>query len=584
VCSETTPTGTVYVERMADSSNQGFEVAPTRIGGSAEAGRRGRRRVPVFLVVAVAVLVPTIAWIGPNIRWQPDTDRAAVAPSPSPSPTPRETRTPRPGQPTALPAVTLGVGEHPVEPIPIDVNGLRLLDPSTGELGPGTGIRIDEDAVFSASDGDGWWCMCLERREDSGETVAVDIRRVDGDGQTTLTRPVGEYHSSASPPASDYYTRFDLEITPRGHAAYLASATRSGDEWLIAVDAVDLSTGQITGRSVLGSVSVAPIADATPAPDMGYVESYLAGPFIRLSPDGRRLLAWAWADAYSPDGQAVPSSPLAWMIDLEPAAADGSIGAAVPFDAPTAERFRRCPFVAWTSLDELAALCWPSDASTTLASLSVMRSDGSEHRRSIVPGAAAANGWFAEPILDLANGTVLLWQPNDHVLTRVHLDGEPADRLELDPDATLGGPIDSDPGQASAAPGRRPEWTSFGSDFRLWYSPSLLPEPGGSRLFALGMRSDGGRGEYGPASTGIWVLDAGRFELLDRWAAMSSYTGLGLSVDGRWLLAAGMPGVNAEGGSTTWEASLTVFDLVDGRPAVQFGRLGANAYVLQVPN
>ena len=43
------------------------------------------------------------------------------------------------------------------------------------------------------------------------------------------------------------------------------------------------------------------------------------------------------------------------------------------------------------------------------------------------------------------------------------------------------------------------------------------------------------------------------------------------------------PGGDADGNQANWEASITIHDITDGRPALQFGSLGTDAQVLQVP-
>lgn len=569
---------------MGERGDGGFEVAPTRIGGSGGPGRsgRGRRRAPLILVIVLAVAIPTVAWAGPRIEWRPEVDLSFLRPTPTPvpSPTPRPTREPTPAPPTPLPAITIGVGPHPTEPFPVDVGGLRLADPATGELGPLLGLRGDTDAIFTSEEGDGWWCVCFARVSGADrETATVEIRRVDPSGGVTFRRVIGNYLSTAKPPAQDFYNRFDLEVSSDQRTAYLSSATRTDDQWAMAVEAIDLATGTIVGRTELGNVTMPPIPGPTPPPDQGTYENYFAGPFMRLSPDGRRMLVWAWVEAYSSTGEQQTTIPLGWLIDVDSASADGAVGRPAPVSEAFAGRLRGCYWITWTTDDELAAICWPTDQSGSTVGLVVLDPNGTERGHVDLP--SAMNSWLTDPALDRANRLVYLWMPNAHTLQRVDLDTRRIDELKVDPKATVNGPSGSAPGGSGS--GVRPEWGTFTSDLRLYYGPQLLPEPGGSRLFALGILPEEGNARRNPVSSGIWVFDATGFSLSDRWGAVAAYGTIGLSRDGRWLLAAGAPGTDEQGNQADWQASITVHDVSDGRPALQLGRLGTDGQVFQVP-
>ncbi len=583
----TIATRTVYVDGMGEDrggerADSGFEIAPTRIGGSGGPRPARRRRAPVAIVIAIALLVPTVAWIGPRIEWRPEIDISFLRPTPTPLPS----KTPRPvftseALPTSLPAITIGVGPHPTDPFPVDVNGLRLADPATGALSEPFGMRGDTDAVFTSASG-GWWCVCFVRAaEGDHENATVEIRRVDATGRMTQHRIVGEYRSVAPPPFQDYYNRFDLEVSPDQQTAYLASATRAGDQWAVAVDAIDLSTLMVTGHSDLGSLTIPPLPTPTLSPDQGMIENYFAGPVMRLSPDGRQLIIWSWVDTSAQAGPTVVGDPQGWSIDIEPGATNGSIGRLTSIGPSLSTNLRTCYWVAWTTADELDAICWPADGSTGIMTLAALRPDGTELRHSDLFD--ASNSWLTDPLLDRANRLVYLWQPADHVLWRVGLDQGKVEELKVDPNATGGGPSGTGSGSGNAGSSRRPDWMPFTSDMRrMYYAPQLLAEPGGSRLYALGMLSDETR-SYSPGSSGIWVFDAEKLSLLERWAPLAAYGSIGLSGDGRWLSAVGAPGVNEEGQPTNWESSITVYDVSDGHPALQLGRLGADVQALQVP-
>jgi hypothetical protein len=435
------------------------------------------------------------------------------------------------------------------------------------------------DAVFASADGNGWWCVCFNRDQTSdSESADVEIRRVDSTGLTTSRQAISEYTSNATTPASDFYIRFDLELAADGRTGYLASATRSGNAWSVAVETIDLQAGELTGHVDLGVQDATPIAGPSPPPDQGINDSYLAGPFIRLSPDGRRLLVWTWVDRYTWNGGQGSSTPMAWTIDLDVGGGGVALGHPTAFVEAAADRLRQCVWAAWTAPDEITAVCWPRDQATLTLGASILRADLSEVRRADITG--TMEDWFAEPILDLANRAVYLWQPTAHVLHRLDLDQGRGDRIEVDPEATFGGPGTGSGGLPS---GKQPQWSTLQSDLRPWNRPQMIAEPGGSRLFAIGS-VQGRRGDGGPdfASTGIWIFDARDFTVVDRWAPLTGYNGLALSDDGRWLMAAGAPRVDADGNPATWEASLTILDAADGRPALQLGSLGTNDQVLQL--
>ena len=397
---------------------------------------------------------------------------------------------------------------------------------------------------------------------------------------TNPRQRVGDYRSTGSPTNSDFSARFDLVISPDERTAYLSSAVRNGEQWSIAVEAIDLATARVAARVDLGSVAIPPIPTPTPPPDQGMVENYFTGPFTRMSPDGRRILVWAWVETYSPMEPQVPATPQGWLLDLDQSPASGTIGEATPLGPAFASLLKTCYAAAWTTDDELASVCWSTDQASYETTISVRLFDAAGKDLGKVD-LGDPNGWWAEPVLDRANRTIFLWQSNLHILSRVDIDRREVDEITVDYTAGFDGPSGVGPGAGGS--GVRPDWATFSSDARFGYAPQLIVEPGGNRIYALGFLPDESGVRYSLASTGVWVFDSSTFSLLDRWSALAGYGSIGLSNDGRWLLAAGSSGTDEDGNETTWQSSITVHDVSDGRPALQLGRLGTDYQVLQVP-
>jgi hypothetical protein len=566
---------------MSDREPQIFEVAPAPLRSRPGGGGPGRSRRPssVAVVLIVALAVPLVAFIGPRIEWRPQVDLSLLVPSQSAEPEPTPTRRPRnTALPTSSPPPPFTVGEGPLPArLAIDVGGIRLVDPATGRRSQPGSIRLDSDAVVAA-EGGGWWCVCFRRSEDfNKETVAIDVRHLDASAAETGRWPLAPIESSAAPPAQDYYTRIDVEFAPDGRTAYLAVGSRSGDRWSIWIEAIDVSRGVSLGRERLAALDIPEADEGTTA--AGF-ESYLAGPLVRLSPDGRRMTVVAWIERYVSSGR--PDEPIAsaWLLDLpEPGATGGPFVAAAPLGGDLGESIRSCwSTVTWLSDEELLAYCWqqPSGPSQVSIGLRTFGLDGVEHTS--VEYAADETSWTAEPLIDVANRAALFWSPVGHYLDVVDLAYGATHRVAVDVEA-IGRPVDFAAGRRRAVMG------SFMSDYRPWFESSFVADPSGARLYALGMREGEAPAmrRYPYGSTGVWVIDATTLEALAWWPPAGPYAGLGLSRDGRWLTAIGQAGVDTNGNDSSWPFTVSVHDTTDGRLALQIADLGEGFGVFPVP-
>lgn len=580
-------TSRVYGSAMSDPSPEIFEVPTTRLGGgpSRRRGGGGPTRLPILLVIILAVAVPTVAWIGPRVEWRPEVDLSFLRPTPTPTPsrTPRPTRRPTAPPATPLPEITIGQGPIPDLPLAVDIDGLRLVDPRTGASERIAAMGAGQDAIFVEEDGSGWWCLCVERISDGGvsEVMDLEIRRLDRAGRVVDQVPVTQLVSSGPFGANDYSPRFDLELAPDGRHAYLATGVRSLNRWTFELGIIDLREGGFGGRSSLGTLDVVPPPEPgsspSPRPDGGPCcpESWVGGPSIRLSPDGRRMLASVTLDTFDPtDGGSSAWEGRYWMLDvgLDPSAP--AVSAAHPFTADAAADLRTCWWLAWLDDDELLATCQPE------GQYLVRRFGSNGELRGELALRQTPQGWLSEPLVDRRSGTAYLWDPIAHRLSRLDLDDETADELVVDPEAP-------DPVGPSGASPRR-AWSNMTSDYRPWWSSQLVPAATGDRLFAIGFKSGAGGGPdnfvYPYGSSGVWVFDPESLSLIDHWPAAAAYESISITADGRWLLAGGTTGVDVDGRPTAWQASLSVHATDDGRIVLRLGQLGADSTILHIPN
>jgi hypothetical protein len=106
---------------------------------------------------------------------------------------------------------------------------------------------------------------------------------------------------------------------------------------------------------------------------------------------------------------------------------------------------------------------------------------------------------------------------------------------------------------------------------------SVLVSPDGTRVYALGI-TEGVEGRDVTGSAGVFVFDAATLELLGAWEPTANLSSLAISVDGRFLYAAGTPGTDRRGRHRSdQQASITVFDTSEGAVRLIAGALGGTA-------
>jgi hypothetical protein len=590
----------VYGGDVSEPARGSFEVAPTPVGGSGGGGRGGgRRHLSILLVAVLAVAVPAVAFAGPRVDFRPDfsyllPNLATPTPIPTetrtPDRTPRPTPSPTPIPPSAPPPIMIFDGDEPSTPMPIFADTLKLVNPASGEVMVCCGPTAWENAVFTSPEGRGWWCVCISHDyQDSSDAASVSIQRFDEALAIMSTVPVTELSSVAPFPGMDAGIHVDLEISRDGRIAYLVTGVRDLSRWKITLDVINLADDSLTDHVVLGSFpapalvsgeSVAPSPGDSPPPgfDPG-MQPYLNGPNLRLSPDGGTLLAWA--SLQNPTAATMNGEMRAWAVDL--LAGGGSRLGRI--DRPSAAlkwQLTVCGWIDWFDATRLAAICWPDalflDEPDSLPGSifgRLIELDGTVASEVIVQDRAEAS--ITDPLLDRESGTLALWDPSGHVFIRANLLTGDVMRNEIDVHAPT-----FEPQSPLRTP---PAWETLASDFQSQTSGQLIAEPDGG-LLAIGFvmtnqdSGDGGRRWVPPGSSGIWAFDGVAGTLIDHWEPAAAYQSIGISHDGRWVLAAGAPGGDTAGRpAPAWEASVTVYDIRDGRLAVRINELGIDTYI-----
>jgi len=158
---------------------------------------------------------------------------------------------------------------------------------------------------------------------------------------------------------------------------------------------------------------------------------------------------------------------------------------------------------------------------------------------------------------------VYVWHPIERTLTRIDTStGTQDDVRAADPSALASPDLLGQLGQ----------WLVPSTEAKMFLQSGVALSPDGSTLYALGVTAFDRRGDAG--STGIYAVKLGATMEIDNWSPAADLVSIAVSNDGRYVYAAGMPGVDANGDATGQPASVSVYDATTGAVTYTAGQLG----------
>lgn len=560
-----------------------------RAGGSGVGtlpGRWARRSVRAASAAAAATVVLALvaAWLSVPRSTAPGPAASGGAPnggaglSPGPSGLDLRTDAPRPAQtpaptPSPFPQLLLSGGLPETRLLVTAGPGYQVVDFSRLDRAA-TAPTIPWEAATSEPVvlGDGrLLCLCASRSvaPGGGERVALELLTIRADGAVEQRQPVGTYVSSAgsspiggAPPARSV-------LTPDGGRFVVGWTVRAAGAWRSGIDLVDIATGRLTAAGGLPDLPLA--ADGTvgggsgqPAPSAGEPVAPWA-PEIRVSPDGRRLLITrqvtigdrvAATERFS---ARLEGGRLAGLLPL--ASGPGSLGdPACTF--PVDERF--------VTNELYAATC--TDGSRSF--LRRVTADGAPVGDTDLGALTGGTGLFlgANVAIDAADRTAYYWGAFARTVMKVDLaNGRILASATLP--VTAAAPTGAADDPLALAQRALATWLAPSVAAKLYFEPGIALSPDRSRLYLVGTKAQS-FDDLAAGSDGIWVLDTGTLAVVDRWPPTADFVSVAVSNDGRWVYAAGLPGVGPDGQDGPYEASITVFDATDGRVRALAGQLG----------
>ena len=513
--------------------------------------------------VAVGIALGTVFDGGVPAQPAPAVGPLA-APAVSPAATRRLIPTPRPQLPP-LPTVQVIGGEIPTERRLVYANGLQVLDLATGELTtPG---RPYEDIVLSLGEPE-VVCICVIRQPPVGDamssSVVLRFERLATSGVSILERELATIDGIVEVPGVGPGFVMAAILTNDDRSLFVLTAARRPPIWNLELHQVDTATGELIGTTVLGELATDP-GQPQPSPS---AESPSAQPYGG-TPDG--LYVWANSLTMSPDG-----TLLAVTIVYSEVRADEwtnknrellvPLTSGRPGTATAIETHAEVRPNEWcigppefVDNDLIVQVCTAPDGPRGGGSLFVRRvTTAGTSIGDLALQATPTEDYYQLAIaLDRARRAIVAWNPVLHSMSRVSLDDGAVIAREL-------------------ARAMVPEAAPSNSRGYIGTDPGLVLSPDGQRLFAIGIGP--GPGDGG-TPTGVWVFDAESLNLIDHWPPRAMLTSLGVSVDGRFVYAAGANGFDVEGNQASWPASVTVYDALTGEIQVIYGAVTGDGWL-----
>lgn len=515
-----------------------------RVGARISAGDTVRARLAGAVAVGIILTGIAFAAIGSLL---PPTPELPVAPGPSRSVA------------TALPDVTILNPPAPTRLLPVYAGGLRWLDPANGSLS-GNPYSAPRSGIFVDAEGRGL-CVCLEIPWSQDRLITrVTLRRYSAEGEEVARATLFELESGERGILGDPI-QVDAAISADGRRLWIAHAVRTARAWEIGIARVDPASMTVEASLALDPVPL-------PAPDdPGLLGPSAAGWItqrdsvvrvaLRVSPDGTRLSVLVSVGSrpdLDPELPAYQQARIVVASGLEP----GTVPeVAVPARDAT-EDTCDAGLSGWATNRHFVTICSRSEGGGVQPFVRIENPDDLTRDVAVGPPVSAQD---SEWLLDAERGVVYRWSRLAHVFSRLPVATRGMATLAIDWAQAGTGDLGTWP---TPVPGE-PPWVALAGADLLLRPARMVGSSDGTVIYALGFRSAADDlADDRTASTGIWVFDAGRAQLVAHWAPTALYDQIGFTPGWEQLVTLASPGTDGAGRPADWAASLRFHDVRSG--------------------
>ena len=430
----------------------------------------------------------------------------------------------------------------------VDLADGSISGPLTGAR-PGSALQVRLDGTL--------YCLCLSEStfvDDNPTTASVTLEKFEADGTPMSQTPIRSFTGEPDPrdegrfiPDRPPHVLTALSFSEGGRYGFIGWSGRADSVWRSGVLVVELLNGEI--------VSEITLPDVTTGDDDS--RRVLNAPRVVGSAGANGLvLGRSWYEFTPPD-----SDSAVYSFDTE-AFRTSFIGgvlsdlAAVPGMAGCGDTVRFGGELAdggtWVACSRGGAF------RTTVRRVA---GDGAILPDVLVTGEEGIDG--DATALSRDGNTLFAWDPASARLTRIDLatgGTTTGEGLVVRPES---GPL--------AALGR---WLAPVAAAKSFLRSSVIVAPDGARVYAIGVKA-GAENPDIVGSAGVFAFDATTLELIDIYPPTADFVSVAIGADGRFVYAAGLPGVDALGRSRGGQgASVSVFDTTDGSTRLIAGQLG----------
>lgn len=510
-------------------------------------GRAGQAATAAVALTVAGALVAVLLTRPPSLPGKSAEPSTGTTPGASPavnaSPLPKLFVDGEVPAPTGL-VVRLEQGNFAVVDLAKGAIGSAMTDASYGST---VTVRADGTVV----------CLCLveARPVDFMPTEAtVSLLRFDASGEQLSDKPIETFTGTPDPrdtgvvvPERPPHVLTKLGFSADGRYGFVGWSKRVAPAWQSGVLVVDLDDGAIVSRLDLPDERTGE-GDARRVIDAPMVVGN--APFLRV------LISRSWYGWHP-----VTSENATYDVGSETFAAgfkggDLTGAASLAGAADCGEVVVRGGIAGGGSW----IACQRGGGSVTV--IRRLGPDGSQLEDVQVLGIGGLDGDLTAVSPD--DAFLFAWNPVSATLTRVDLStGETA---------TGQGPVvtamERSPLSALGA------WLAPTVAAKSFLRGGMVISPDGSRVYALGIENPASE-QFSGGSTGVYAFDASSMANLGQWPPTADFVSLAMSADGRFVYAAGLPGVTASGTELSSQpASITVFDARDGTLRLIAGALG----------